>query len=153
MKSLIKPLILSTALSTLGLCFTISHASSEQLNSLNKPATSAAHAYVYAFPLLESEGNSNKFNNNNLIISELSQSLGGDSTSIGDLLNNPLLIIPNETSPRDNGQDTKHNFFEMSALFNDKLQSLLAYFHSSENIEITGELESSSTALTSNCKS
>ncbi len=152
MKSLLKPLIISTALSTLGLCFTISHAANEQISSLKitQQAIHAAHVYVYAFPLLESEGNSNNFTDNNLMIS--SNSLSGRSLPLGELLKNPLLILPDEVLPSTNTAEKSQSFFEMSALFNDKLQSVIAYFNDTTTVDNIDELADSS-ALTSSCKS
>jgi len=151
MKSLLKPLTLSTALSTLGLCFTISHASNEPL--ANTHAISSSHVYVYAFPLLESEGQHTQLITSNSIISS-SDSIIGGSTSIGGLLNNPLLLIPNEVLPSHSSKNSnEHGFFEMTALFNDKLQSFIAYFQRSEEVDITDEFASSSKALTASCKS
>jgi len=153
MKSLLKPLMLGTALSTLGLCFTISHASNEQLLTAKNQNIASKHVYVYAFPLLESEGNHTQLIASNNIMNS-SESLDGSYTSIGGLLNNPLLIIPNEVLPNHSPEkNNEHGFFEMTAMFNDKLQAFIASFQSSEEVDITDELANSSSVLTASCKS
>ena len=154
MKSLFKPLIISTSLSILGLCFTISHASNEQLAHLNKQAIAESHVYVYVFPLLASEGNSQQSKNFRSIISN-TESLSGGSTLIGGLLNNPLLILSKNSLSNINGSEKgkSQSFLEMSAIFNDKLLSFFAYFQNKNKVASINELANSSSVLTSNCKS
>tara|TARA_B110000914_G_C15217622_1_gene333618 strand:+ start:162 stop:605 length:444 start_codon:yes stop_codon:yes gene_type:complete len=147
MTSLLKLLLLFTALTTIGLCFTVSSA------AIDSSSTSDHHATtVYIFPLLESEGKSNNFTDSNLIISIRSASLEG-STSIGDLLNIPLLIIPNDVLPRPKMPKKNHSFFEFSALFNDKLQSFIAYFHDAKKVDHADKLADISSVFPKNCNS
>jgi len=152
MKSLLKPLITSTVLSIVGLCFTISHAANEQPTNLNNQKVVESHLYAYAFPLLESEGNHRQLIVSNSIINN-SESFSGGSNSIGGMLN-PLLIIPNNIIPRSlPNKEESHGFFEMTAIFNDKLHSFIASFHNPKETDISDELENSSSMLTSDCKS
>ncbi|MCJ8319789.1 MAG: hypothetical protein MJK12_09145 [Colwellia sp.] len=151
MKSFLKPIITSTVLSIVGLCFTISHAANEQPTNLNNQKVVENHLYAYAFPLLESEGNHSQLIVSNSIINDI-ELLPGGSNSIGGLLN-PMLIIPNNIIPRSlSNKDESYSFFEMTAVFNDKLQSFIASFHHSSEVDITDELAISSSILTSNCK-
>lgn len=157
MKSLLKPLITSTVLSIVGLCFTISHAANELPSNLNNQRVVESHLYAYAFPLLESEGNHSQLIASNSLTND-SQSFASGSNSIGGMLN-PLLIIPNNILPnniitRSGPNERKsHGFFEMTAMFNDKLHSFISSFQNSEETDITDELANSSSLLTSSCKS
>jgi len=152
MKSFLKPIITSTVLSIVGLCFTISHAASEQPTNLNNQRVIETHLYAYAFPLLESEGNHSQLIVSNSIIND-SGSFPGGSNSIGGLLN-PMLIIPKSIIPKNlPNKDESNSFFEMTAIFNDKLQSFIASFNTSAEADLTDELANSSSMLTSKCKS
>ena len=151
MKSLLKPIILSTALSLISLCFTISYASNIHVINLNKPVATS-QVYVYAFSLLDSEGS--QLIGGNLVMNSNTKPINGHTNSIAGLLHNPLLMIGHHsTLAAEVSQESRSSsFYEMTAIFNDKLQTFLSYFYEPKKVKHVNELANATSTVLSDCK-
>ncbi|MEW6989301.1 hypothetical protein AADZ91_01315 [Colwelliaceae bacterium 6441] len=115
MKSLSKTLILSSTLSVLALCCSLANAAPKMDNTI-KAQTTANH-YMYFTPHIESEGQSR--------------------LKIVYINKQPLLPIlspeaqTNQVAHKQCKTKKKNELYELSAIFNDKLQIFLAYFDDS----------------------
>lgn len=132
MKFLLKPLIMSTLLSSTGLFFTVSYASNDIPFILNGQLTTASQLYKF---------------------SRTDSNIDKSVDSFNELIRKPLLKIPKDLPPifTNQRQGNRSDFFELSAIFNDKLQSFIAYLDrsiSSNNVTIDSQ-----TKLASACKS
>lgn len=136
MKSILKPVIISTSLSVLALCCSVSYAK----------ANASAHEisrmqHVYALPKLSSEG--------------ISRIQPKPFNSFGQMLDKPLLRIPLNESPlfKKSLPSKKNEFFEMANIFNDKLQQLMVSIQNGLSNESSEHLPLSSDSSIVSCKS
>jgi len=119
MKALLKPLLLGSALTSLGLCCTISYASA-------------------ILPLKSFD--EQKFQSQKVISLSLSNkqtlitSIPGNK-KVTSILNKPLLMLEVNESPlmKPVVPGKKNEFFEIASIFNDKLQQFISSFSSNEN--------------------
>lgn len=110
MKSILKPILLGSVFSAIGLCCTFSYASGE-LSNRNVPKNQLSVNYLYVLPTHTSEG------------------MSIQKTSVfNNFLNKPFLTLslPTSTAFSPLKIERKNNLFEMAVIFNDKLQLLLA---------------------------
>ena len=115
MKSLLKPVFLGTALSTLGLCCTISYAASlKPMKSFDEQLL--ASNQIVALKVVQQTNMPQLIKTKRMVVS--------------NILNKPLLsLTTNDSSVLKTGAPVKKNeFFEVAAIFNDKLQQFLSYF-------------------------
>jgi len=118
MKSILKPLLISSAFSVIGLSCTISSAFADSLTpSVSHAATTAN--YIHALPTLSSEGI------NRTLDKSYSQNI-----IVNNIINTPSLSLaainfPNFTPQKSNN---KNKLFQMATIFNDKLKHFLSFF-------------------------
>lgn len=115
MKTIFKPLFISTAMSVLGLCFTISHAATI-LPVEENIVESKMIVMTQIFPVTQS----NSYRK---------------PEQFGRIFDKPLVRIPLDELPLQNfkQQRKKNEFFELATVFNDKLQQLIASIKYSAN--------------------
>ena len=82
------------------------------------------------------------------------KSIKGHTNSIAGLLHNPLLMIGHHSTSEIElaAKSGSISFYEMTAIFNDKLQTFLSYFNKPKKVEHVNELANSSSSLLSDCK-
>jgi len=121
MKSLLKPILLSTSLSTVALFSSFSYAVPDFDNALF--VTQGKNTVVmFALPHSESEG--------------VQQSILPEQRSTK---NNPNPLLPQQTPNNEMPHSCKSksvSLYELSARFNDKLQSLIAYFNKPSKVNV-----------------
>jgi len=117
MNIFLKPIILSTALGTLGLCCTISHATDTfKINAIAKNISHNSTNIV--LPRLAGEGiNSNTYR---------------QITTFAQLANKPLLIMPlgNNILLKEEIVNKGNAIFLAATIFNDKLHNFMSKFQS-----------------------
>lgn len=115
MKTIFKPLFISTAMSVLGLCFTISHAAT-LLPVEENIVESKMIVMTQIFPVTQS----NSYRK---------------PEQFGRIFDKPLVRIPLDELPLQNFKQSrkKNEFFELATVFNDKLQQLIASIKFSAN--------------------
>lgn len=150
MKSILKPLLISSALSAIGLSCTISNAFAESSN-VDTGYTAITVNYIQALPKLSSEG----------INKVLGQTQSQDLIS-NSIINKPFLSLSSVklselTSYKANN---KNKLFQMATIFNDKLQQLLSmwpfksnYQKTQHNIGIDQKEDTMSIKVTAKCES
>mgnify|MGYP000568749306 CR=1 FL=1 len=139
MKSLLKPVFLSTALTTLGLCCTISNASA--LSPADKIEGQMLASYQVQGLLITNQADT--------------QLLASHEDAFANLLTKPLArlasnVVP-EATPIATGK--KNEFFEIAAIFNDRLQQFIAHFQKADDSHAAAKTESDDDKLFSSCKS
>ena len=136
MKSILKPVIISTSISVLALCCSVSYA---KANSTAHELSRMQH--VYALPKLSSEG--------------ISRVKPKHFNSFGQMLDKPMLRIPLNESPlfKKSLPSKKNEFFEMATIFNDKLQQLMASIQNGLSNKSSDQQSLSSDSSIVNCKS
>jgi hypothetical protein len=149
MKSILKPLLISSALSAIGLSCTISNAFAEPSTSNVSYAVTTVN-YLQALPKLSSEGLSSTLNKTQ------SQRFIFDS-----IINKPFLSfssanIGDFTPYKSNN---KNELFLMATIFNDKLQQILSmwslksnYQDAQRHMDLDKKEDTMSINVTAECK-
>ncbi|WP_286262631.1 hypothetical protein [Thalassotalea atypica] len=136
MKALLKPIFLGTALSTLGVCFTLSHAAS--ISATQDVEAPKMVVMTQIFPIT----NNQEFK---------------DPQSFLQVFDKPLVRIPMATPPSEQFKQArkKNQFFELATVFNDKLQQFIADINLPiyENKDVEGEKGLRHVAGQKTCKS
>ncbi len=115
MKSLLKPLLLSTSLSALAFCSTFSLAADATQKQMNH--NKSFSSLIYALPHLESEGVTK------LQLTTINSIQGAD--------NSLLPISKPDAALTRSCKAKKSSLYELTAIFNDKLQMFLSQFNDS----------------------
>jgi hypothetical protein len=121
MKSLFKPMLLCVSFSAIVLSSAYTYASPDVNKSLdNQPKN---YPLMFALPHLESEGMSKQ---------------NRDSTIVINNLNKSLLPKSSPTTPRLQACKTKRktSLYELTAIFNDKLQLFIDYLDKPKKLEL-----------------
>ena len=139
MISRLKPVLLSTALTTLGLCCTISNASA--ISPAVQIKSQFAITYQTQGLLITSQASTNLLTSN--------------ENAFANLLTKPLARLASneipEAIPVSSGK--KNEFFEIAAIFNDKLQQFIAHFQRADDSHAAVKTKSDTNKLFGNCKS
>jgi hypothetical protein len=125
MKSILKPLLIGSALSAIGLSCTISNAFAEPSNSNVRYAATTVN-YLQAFPKLSGEGISN--------VLDKTQS---QRFIFNNIINKPFLSFAsvNLADITPYKSNNKNELFLMATIFNDKLQQLLSMWSFKSNYQ------------------
>jgi len=121
MKSLFKPILLCVSFSTIVLSSAYSYASPDINKSLDDKSKN--YAFIFALPHLESEGMSKQ---------------SRDSMTVINNLNESLLPKSSSTMPTIRSCKTKRktSLYELTAIFNDKLQLFINYLDKPKKLEL-----------------
>jgi len=149
MKSILKPLLISSALSAIGLSCTISNAFAESSTS-NIRHTATSVNYLQALPKLSSEG-----------LSRTLDKTDSQRFIFDNIINKPFLSFSSanigEFTPYKS--NNKNELFQMATIFNDKLQQLLSmwsfesnYQKAQQNIDVDKKEDTMSINVTQECK-
>lgn len=126
MKALLKPAFLGTALSTIGLCCTISYAAAlKPMKSFDEQQFTTSQ--VFAVKVVQKTSMPQLAETKNLLVA--------------NILNKPLLSLTVNEQPelKAIAPIKKNEFFEVAAIFNDKLQQFISYFDSSHGGSADGK--------------
>lgn len=132
MKSKLITVFIVSALSTLGLCSTISYASDKEffIQKINQPIANA----ISTTQVITNKLSNNTFNNKKLL----------NVHTIDHLLNKPLFSIDSAANTEYIPTKTfnKNEFFEFALIFNDKLQQFLSLFNVNNSVKYNYYLDS-----------
>lgn len=126
MKSLLKPAFLGTALTTLGLCCTISYAAAlKPMKSFDEQQFKSNQ--VFTVKVVHKTSMPKLADTKNLLVA--------------NVLNKPLLSLTVNEQPELKAISPikKNEFFEVAAIFNDKLQQFISYFDSTHGGSTDGK--------------
>jgi len=125
MKSILKPLLISSALSAIGFSCTISNAFAESPTPIINDAVVTVN-YLQALPKLSSEGISRALSN--------SQS---QNIIFNNIINKPFINLTsvNLSDLTPYKSNNKNELFQMATIFNDKLQQFLSKLSFKSNFQ------------------
>ena len=150
MKSILKPLLISSALSAIGFSCTISNAFAETpTSSINYAVTTVN--YIQSLPKLSSEG--------------ISRALGNTPSQdviFNNIINKPFLSLASVNLPdfTPYKSNNKNELFQVATIFNDKLQQFISmlsfksnFQEALQNIDVDQKNDTMSIDVSSKCES